>query len=129
MPNVLIADDNFALANLLEFILKRNGFEVTVARRGDKAAEECSRERFDVIVLDQTLPGMTGLDVVRHIRDGGLNVETPVYLCTAKTYEMDLSGLQSELQIEGVFHKPFSPREFVDALLESVITSQTSAAN
>lgn len=122
MPKVLIADDSFALANLLEFILKRNGFDVTVARRGDKAAEECSRERYDVIVLDQSLPGMAGLDVVRHMRSGGPNFETPVYMCTAKTYELDLSGLQSELQIEGVFHKPFSPREFVDALLGSVVS-------
>lgn len=113
MPKILIAEDSFALANLLEFVLKRSGIEVCVARHGTQAAIAAEQTQFDAIVLDQQMPGMTGLEVLRKIRAGGHNRNTPVYLCTAKTHELDLVSLQAELNIEAVFHKPFSPRDLV----------------
>lgn len=117
MPRVLVAEDSFPLANLLEFVLKRSGFEVCIARRGDRASFEADRTPFDIIVLDQQMPGMTGVEVLRKIRAGGPNQTTPVYLCTAKSHELDIVTLQSELDIAGVYSKPFSPRDLVDAIL------------
>lgn len=123
MPKVLIAEDSFALANLLEFVLKRSGFEVRVARHGAQALSHAEQNLYDAIVLDQQMPGMTGIEVLRKIRAGGTNQQTPVYLCTAKTHELDLVGLQAELNIEGVFHKPFSPRDLIATLLGALAPS------
>ena len=125
VPRVLVAEDSFPLANLLEFVLKRSGFEVCIARRGDLAAFEADRSAFDIIILDQQMPGMTGVEVLRKIRAGGPNQLTPVYLCTAKSHELDLVALQAELDIAGVYSKPFSPRDLVDALLLSYNTVST----
>lgn len=116
MPKILIAEDSYALANLLEFVLKKSNFEVRVARHGLQAASFAEQSPYDAIVLDQQMPGMTGLEVLRKIRAGGPNQNTAVYLCTAKTHELDLLKLQAELNIEGVFHKPFSPRDLVSTL-------------
>jgi two-component system, chemotaxis family, chemotaxis protein CheY len=117
VPRVLVAEDSFALANLLEFVLKRSGFNVCLARHGNDAALRAEEEIFDLIVLDQQMPGMTGTEVLQKIRSGGLNQQTTTYLCTAKTHELDVERLRTELQIAGVFHKPFSPRVLVDTLL------------
>ena len=116
MPKILIAEDSFALANLLEFVLKRSGFYVRVARHGAQALSHAEQNSYDSIVLDQQMPGMTGIEVLTKIRAAGLNQSTPVYLCTAKTHELDLARLQTQLNIEGVFHKPFSPRDLVATL-------------
>lgn len=117
MPKVLVAEDSFALANLLEFVLKKSGFEVCLARHGNNAALRAEEETFDLIILDQQMPGMTGTEVLRKIRSGGPNQTTKTYLCTAKTHELDVDSLRTELQIAGIFHKPFSPRVLVDTLL------------
>ena len=90
VPKILIAEDSYALANLLEFVLKRSGFEVRVARHGAQALGHAEQYAFDTIVLDQQMPGMTGIEVLTKIRAGGLNQNTPVYLCTAKTHELQL---------------------------------------
>lgn len=123
VPKILIAEDSFALANLLEFVLKRSNFEVRVARHGSQAATFAEQNPYDAIVLDQQMPGMTGLEVLRKLRAGGPNQNTPVYLCTAKTHELDLVRLQVELNIEGVFHKPFSPRDLVATLHGTLASS------
>ena len=117
MTRVLIAEDSYLLANLLEYILKRSGFDVCIARRGDRAAMEADENQFDIIVLDQQMPGLTGVEVLRRMRSGGPNQHSAVYLCTAKSHELDVVGLQLELDIAGVFNKPFSPRELIDTLV------------
>lgn len=116
MAHILVAEDSFALANLLEFVLKRAGFKTTLARNGDIASMILSSEQFDLLVLDQQMPGKTGIDLLREVRSGGPNQATPAFLCTAKTNELNLPMLQKQLSIAGVFQKPFSPRELVDAL-------------
>ncbi len=123
MTKILVAEDSFALANLLEFVLKRSGFDVLVARNGDIAAVEGHEKAFDLLVLDQQMPGKTGVEVLRELRAGGPNQHTPAYLCTAKTHELDLPALTAELGIAGVFHKPFSPRELVEKLVGAATAS------
>ena len=53
------------------------------------------------------------IEVLTTIRASGPNQETPVFLCTAKTHELDIDRLSSSLKVTGVFHKPFSPKELV----------------
>lgn len=117
MPSILVAEDSFSLANLLEVVLKQSGFEVFLAHRGDHAAAEAQRTAFDILVLDQQMPGMTGIEVLRSVRCGGPNQASPAYLCTAKSHELNIVELQMELEIDGVFNKPFSPRDLIDTLL------------
>lgn len=116
MENILVAEDSFALANLLEFVLSNAGFNVTVCRTGSLAWQAAQKEEFDVLLLDQQMPGMTGIEVLTHVREGSPNQDKPVFLCTAKTHELNLQVLHEQLGITGVFHKPFSPKDLVENL-------------
>jgi len=116
MHKILVAEDSHALANLIEFVLKSAGFDTRICRTGAAACEAACAEKFSLILLDQQMPKMTGTEVVEALRARGPNYETPVYLCTAKTHELDLDYLRQSLHVTDVFHKPFSPRDLVETL-------------
>lgn len=116
MSRILVAEDSFALANLLDFTLKNAGFEVSLHRTGADACAAAMSQRFDIILLDQQMPRMTGIEVIEHIRSGGPNLDTPTYLCTAKSHEIDREYVQGKLKVLTVFDKPFSPKDLVAAL-------------
>lgn len=116
MPTILVAEDSFALSNLLGFVLKNAGLEVDLHLTGTAALEAGQQKKFDMILLDQQMPGMTGLEVAEELRGSGPNTETPLFLCTAKTHELDLDEIRARLDITEVFHKPFSPKYLVENL-------------
>ncbi len=124
MHSVLVAEDSFALANLLEFVLKSSGFGVEVHRCGTSAYEAATARPFDLILLDQQMPGRTGIEVLESLRATGPNLLTPTFLCTAKCHELDLQYLQAALNLSGVFHKPFSPKDLVRTF-QSTLQSAT----
>ncbi len=78
---LLLVDDDHAITDALAPMLRREGFEVTVAADGDRALAEVSAREPDVIVLDVMLPGIDGRTVLREIRAAGRNV--PVVLLTS----------------------------------------------
>lgn len=120
MMKILVAEDSFALANLLTFVLKNAGFEVDLHRTGAAALTAACSQKYDLILLDQQMPQATGLEVIEALRRQGPNTETPVFLCTAKTHELGLDELQARLNIARVFHKPFSPKELVHSLCQAM---------
>jgi CheY-like chemotaxis protein len=118
MPRILIAEDNPALANVLRFNLQRAGFEVVAAGNGREALELAERQPFDLIVSDQNMPEMTGLELCAELRRRDTYKHIPVILVTAKGMELDAAQLQRELGIASVFSKPFSPSKVVRAVSE-----------
>lgn len=128
MERILVAEDSFALANLLEFVLGNAGYEVSIHRTGASACEAASNEPFDVLLLDQQMPEMTGIEVLESIRKSGPNQTSPVFLCTAKTHELDLENLQEELSITEVFHKPFSPKDLLNRVRDRLATPDPEEA-
>ncbi|HBE69658.1 MAG TPA: response regulator [Planctomycetaceae bacterium] len=113
VTRILVAEDSFALANLLTFVLKNSNFEPEVFSTGDKALEAAQERPFDVVLLDQQMPRMTGLEVAEGIRASGPNQSTPICLCTAKTHELNLDEVRDRLGVSAIFHKPFSPKDLV----------------
>ncbi len=113
MCRILVAEDSFALANLLTFVLKNAGFEVDVHRTGASAYEALCRQPYDILLLDQQMPKMTGLEIIEAIRHAGPNIDTPVFLCTAKSHEISLEAKRIGLAISAIIHKPFSPKDLV----------------
>lgn len=111
----LVVDDNVALARVTQFALSRAGFEVKVAGNGRKALEAALAESFDLIISDQQMPEMTGLELCRRLRATEQYAHTPIILLTAKGLELELPALQRELEISAIFPKPFSPAEVVGA--------------
>ena len=117
---VLVAEDNAALASVLRFNLERAGFAVTVAHNGRQAWEQAQRQQFDLIVTDQQMPELTGSELCGRLRGLANYDRTPVIMLTAKGLELELDRLKSELGIAATFLKPFSPREIVKTVEEEL---------
>ncbi|MFI6868011.1 winged helix-turn-helix domain-containing protein [Nocardia sp. NPDC050406] len=109
MTRVLIVEDEESLADPLAFLLRKEGFEVTVVGDGPSALSEYDRTGADIVLLDLMLPGMSGTDVCKQLR---LRGSVPVIMVTARDSEIDkVVGL--ELGADDYVTKPYSSRELI----------------
>ncbi|MCG7422972.1 response regulator transcription factor [Micrococcus porci] len=132
MSRILIVEDEESFSDPLSYLLNKEGFEVAVAADGNDALEEFERGGADLILLDLMLPGMSGTEVCRQIRQRS---HVPIIMLTAKDSEIDkVVGL--ELGADDYITKPYSSRELVArvrAVLrrggepEELVTSTVSA--
>jgi CheY-like chemotaxis protein len=113
---ILIAEDNAALAKVMKFNFEQAGFRVTVARNGREAWDHARSQSFDLILTDEQMPEMSGRELCRQLRARADCEPTPVFMLTAKAMELDKQQLREELGVETVFVKPFSPREVIRAV-------------
>jgi len=105
----LLVEDDQKLAALTAEYLKGHGVEVLVCGDGASALQEARRTRFDVVLLDLMLPGRSGLQVCRELRERS---DVPILVLTARGEEADrVLGL--ELGADDYLTKPFSPRELL----------------
>jgi len=117
---VLLIDDDARLYELLASYLAQNGFEVEGARDGAQGILALAASPFDAVLLDVMMPGMTGLEACRRIREKS---RIPILMLTAKGDETDrVVGL--ELGADDYISKPFSPRELL-ARLRAVLRRST----
>ena len=122
MPrNVLIADDEQNIVISLQYLMKREGHAVSVARDGREALAAIQRDRPDLVLLDVMMPGLSGFDVCQAVRADPELAAVKILLLTAKGRDTDLAkGLA--LGADAYMTKPFSTQELaarVRALLES----------
>ena len=119
MTKILVVEDEASFSDALSYLLGREGFEVTVADTGDGAVAEFDRHGADLILLDLMLPGLSGTEVCRQIRQRS---NVPVIMLTAKDSEVDkVVGL--ELGADDYVTKPYSTRELV-ARIRAVLRRQ-----
>jgi two-component system OmpR family response regulator len=109
MPEVLVADDDPHIRQLLVFALEKAGMVVREAADGEAALAEVARARPDLIVLDINMPRMDGLEVCRRLRAQG---DLPILFLSSRDDEID-RVLGIELGGDDYVVKPFSPREVV----------------
>jgi two-component system response regulator ResD len=125
MTQVLIADDDTVVLDVVRRYLERDGHEVFVARDGHEALRLLNTERIDVAVLDVMMPGRNGLTLCRTLREEG-GYAMPVILLTALGEEADrIAGL--EAGADDYLTKPFSPRELA-LRVRSVMRRNSSPA-
>jgi two-component system, OmpR family, response regulator RegX3 len=109
MTRILVVEDEDSFSDALSYLLGREGFEVGVADTGPKAIEEFDRNGADLVLLDLMLPGLSGTDVCRQLRQRS---NVPVIMLTAKDSEVDkVVGL--ELGADDYVTKPYSSRELI----------------
>lgn len=109
MIKIFIVEDEQKLADVLEKYIEAEGLEPMVFDRGDTVVDAVRTHKPDMILLDIMLPGKSGIDVCKEVRQFS---EVPIVMVTAKVEEIDrLLGL--ELGADDYICKPFSPREVV----------------
>lgn len=108
--SILVAEDDTNIRNGLTDTLESEGYKVTVASEGDQALKLFAKQHFDLILLDIMMPGKSGYDVCRAIREQ--NKAVPVIMLTAKGEEVDkVVGLQ--LGADDYVTKPFGVHELL----------------
>lgn len=106
---ILVVDDDEALSEMIGIVLRNDGFEPTFCATGDEALEEFRAAAPDVVLLDLMLPGKSGIEVCREIRD---EADTPIIMLTAKSDTADVvRGF--EAGADDYVPKPFKPAELV----------------
>jgi len=111
----LVVDDNVALARVTQFALDGAGFETQTAYNGRLALEAALATQFDIVITDQQMPEMTGIELCKELRARKEYASCPIVLLTAKGLELELPKLRDELGINATFAKPFSPSAVVKA--------------
>ena len=109
---ILIADDEPNILISLEFLMKREGYEVLLARDGQEAMDVIARERPALVLLDVMMPIKSGFDVCCELRASEALRDTLVLMLTAKGRDTDVAkGLA--LGANAYMTKPFSTKELV----------------
>ena len=109
MTRMLVVEDEESYADALSYMLRKEGYDVSLAATGPDALAEFDRNGADIVLLDLMLPGLPGTEVCRQIRQTS---SVPVIMVSAKDDEVDkVVGL--ELGADDYVTKPYSPRELV----------------
>ena len=109
MTRVLVVEDEESFSDALSYMLRKEGFEVSVAATGTEALTAFDRTGADIVLLDLMLPEMSGSEVCRQIRQRS---NVPIIMVTARDAEIDkVVGL--EIGADDYVTKPYSPRELV----------------
>jgi two-component system phosphate regulon response regulator PhoB len=119
--HILIVEDETDIQQLVSYNLIRSGFNVSCADSGEEALECLHREKFDCVLLDLMLPGMSGLEVCQTMKKSKEQADKsiPIIMLTAKGEEEDIvAGL--ECGADDYITKPFSPKVLV-ARIKSVL--------
>ena len=109
MTRILVVEDEVSFSDPLSYLLRKEGYEVSVAENGNDALAEFDSAGADLVLLDLMLPGLSGVDVCRSLRQKSA---VPIIMLTAKDSEIDkVVGL--ELGADDYVTKPYSSRELL----------------
>jgi two-component system response regulator RegX3 len=122
VTRVLVVEDEESFSDALSYLLRREGYDVAVAASGPEAIALFERSGADLVLLDLMLPGLSGTEVCRAIRQRSV---VPIIIVTARDAEVDkVVGL--ELGADDYVTKPFSSRELV-ARIRAVLRRGTES--
>ena len=111
-PRLLLVEDDQALAELLEFRFKAEGYDVISTSDGDEALLLANEQAPDLVVLDWMIEGTSGIEVCRRLRRTKQTAHVQIIMLTARESEDDrVRGL--EIGADDYVTKPFSPRELI----------------
>jgi len=116
-PTILVADDEPNIVISLEYLLKREGYRVLIARDGQEALDAIRRDEPELVLLDVMMPKKTGFEVCQEVRADEQVQDTKILMLTAKGRDTDVAkGLA--LGADAYMTKPFATRELVDKVAE-----------
>jgi two-component system, OmpR family, response regulator RegX3 len=122
VTRVLIVEDEDSISDAVSYLLQREGYEVGVSTTGPDAISSFERTGADLVLLDLMLPGLSGTEVCRALRQRS---NVPIIILTARDSEVDkVVGL--ELGADDYVTKPYSSRELV-ARIRAVLRRRTDA--
>lgn len=117
---ILVADDDEGIRSLLSAVLGDAGFNVNAASDGQQAWEALLHEHYDLLVTDNEMPRLVGIELIERIRDAGMTL--PIIIASG-SFPMEKVRDHPELQIAAALPKPFRIFELLDAVQDVVRAS------
>ncbi|MFG0331491.1 MAG: response regulator [Phycisphaerales bacterium] len=127
MARILIADDEVHITLVLEYNLRRAGYETLVANDGAMALKMANEHAPDLIVTDYQMPYMDGLEFASRLSDNPMTEHIPVIMLTARGHRVDPTEI-GKTNIRHLLDKPFSPRGFIETV-EQLLADGSSREN
>ncbi len=125
--NIFIVEDDRDIAELLQFNLENEGYRVQLETHGERAFEKIVAEPPDLLILDLNLPGLTGIEICKYLRENARTRDLPVIMLTARTQEID-KIIGFEIGADDYITKPFSVREVL-ARVKALLRRAKPAGN
>ena len=116
-PNILIVDDEPNIVMSLEFLMRKNGYQVGIARNGTEALAAIAATPYDLVLLDVMMPDVDGYQVCRQLRQHPDRADTKVIFLSAKSREVDVQK-GYEVGANLYIPKPFSTRQLMEKVRE-----------
>ena len=126
LPKILVVEDDKSISDLICLHLKKNNFEYLVVHNGEDALSHLDNFMPDFIILDWMIPGLSGLEVLRRIRNKQEYKNLPILMLTAKNSEQD-KIISFESGLDDYITKPFLPSELIARV--KAILKRTSQSN
>ena len=123
-PRILVIDDEPVVGDALKLLLETSGFEVAVTKSGRPGIIQANTGRFSIVVVDLFLPDITGLQVIKRIRQQ--QPKLPIILMTGNGSAEAFSDAL-KLGVSGILCKPFMPVEIIQLVMKA--TNQEAASN
>jgi len=121
---ILVVDDEDGMCEFLHYLLEGEGYEVDIAHSGDQALTKVEEMAFDLILADIKMPGIDGLEMLRHIREA--DEETVVIVMTGySSLESAIKAIKYDAS--DYLTKPFDDPDAVLAAVERGLSAQTTA--
>jgi two-component system phosphate regulon response regulator PhoB len=111
-PKILVVEDDKSISDLISLHLKKNNFEYLVVHNGEDALSHLDNFMPDFVILDWMIPGLSGLEVLRRIRNKQEYINLPILMLTAKNSEQD-KIISFESGLDDYITKPFLPSELI----------------
>lgn len=116
-PTILVADDEPNIVISLEYLLRREGYTVLIARDGQEALDTIARDKPDLVLLDVMMPKKTGFEVCQEVRATDALQGVRILMLTAKGRDTDVAKGMA-LGADAYMTKPFATRELVEKVAE-----------
>lgn len=113
MAKVLVADDEPNIVLSLEFLMEQAGFEVVTAEDGEQALARVNDAHPDLLLLDISLPGISGFDVLEQLRGNAATAQLPIIMLTAHGRDVEREKGMA-LGADDYITKPFSTQSLVE---------------
>lgn len=123
---ILLCDDEIHILRAAEFKLKKAGYDVEIAGDGQEGWEAIQRQKPDMLITDCQMPRLDGLGLVARVRENPETADLPIFMLTAKGFELSHDSLAKKWNVMAVIAKPFSPRELLQRV-ESVLGAPDAA--
>ncbi|EHA16298.1 response regulator transcription factor [Halomonas sp. HAL1] len=123
MAKVLVVDDEPNIVLSLEFLMEQAGFEVVTAEDGEQALARVNDSQPDLLLLDISLPGISGFDVLERLRNEEATAQLPIIMLTAHGRDVEREKGMA-LGADDYITKPFSTQSLVEKVKALLIKEQ-----